>query len=702
LLLAAFVYAALGLLMQRHLVRGGLATSVYQQNMLGQDCLLHAWTIAWDQHALATAPCAIADANIFHPERGTLFYSDHLLGPALLTAPLRLVTDDVLLVHNLLTIAAPILDALALYALAFDLTGSVAAAMIGGLVYGFAPLRFVADACQIQMTAAWWLPLALLAGIRAVRGQGARWGVVAGLALLAQGLTGIYLTAFFLPFWALAHVVWWRRHPPAAARSGWITLLAAELAAIALLLPTALAYRGVQAHLGTERSPFLNAILSLHWEMLAEHVPWVTTLVLVLLALVRPFDLPGRLRRERALFLTIVAGALVLGLGPALPLPAGLGTIPGPYRLLVELPGFTALRVPARMLHVALLGASVLAAGGVVVLRTVAWRRPALVTGLAIVALAIESRPRNAVILPMPRPAAMDRVYGWLARQPPTTYVELPIDPFGLTTSMRQYASTLHWQRALQGMSGVEPPMYRYVVHHLERFPEPDVVADLSTLDVRNAVVHRQLLSVPARAALEAAARERRVLKQRWSHGMTAVYSLRPTRRRGPTDDSERPIDRAGWQATASAAPVLAPLAVDGDTRTAWRSWGDLDASVQRAWHDPRPILDRWKAALEAGPASLTLDLGATRSVSSIRLRLDGSDAMLPPDLRVESSTDATSWTPLAVRAYPDVRALVDHADQMPMAAIPSASTPMRWIRVIVGAYDSSVAEIAVFTRDAS
>jgi len=114
LLAAACVYAALAIVAQRGLVRAGLANHVYQQNMLGQDCLLHAWTIAWDQHALAAAPCAIADANIFHPERGTLFYSDHLIGLAVLAAPLRLLTDDALVVHNVQADAAPVLDPLAL------------------------------------------------------------------------------------------------------------------------------------------------------------------------------------------------------------------------------------------------------------------------------------------------------------------------------------------------------------------------------------------------------------------------------------------------------------------------------------------------------------------------------------------------------------------------------------------------------------
>src|SRR5262249_8150519 len=136
------------------------------------------------------------DANIFHPEWGTLLYSDHLVALALLSAPLRLLTGDALTVHNALAVAAPVLDAIALWLLAFDLTGSVCAAFVGGLVYGFAGLRLSIDTCQIQM-AAWWLPLLVLGALRAVRDDRPGWGVVAGAALLAQGLTGIYLTVFF-------------------------------------------------------------------------------------------------------------------------------------------------------------------------------------------------------------------------------------------------------------------------------------------------------------------------------------------------------------------------------------------------------------------------------------------------------------------------------------------------------------------------
>jgi hypothetical protein len=699
LLAVATLYLAASLAVHRDLVRAGLRSHVYQQNMLGQDCLLHAWTIAWGQHALATAPCAVGDANIFHPERGALFYSDHLLGLALVTAPLRLVTDDALLVHNLLMVAAPALDALALFALAATLGASTPAALVGGLAYGFAPLRFAADACQIQMTAAWWLPLVLLGAYRAVRGDGRRWALLAGVALAGQGLTGIYLTTFFLPFLALAHVVWWRRHPPGASRGGWTALLAAEVTAGLVLLPTAIAYRGVQAHLGVSRSPFLNAILSLHWETVSDHVPWRTLAVLAALALVRPHALPRRLREERSLYAAIAVGAIVLGLGPAMGLPFDLGTVAGPYRILLELPGFTALRVPARMLHVALLGASVLAAGGVVALRDVGWRRPATLTLLAVAFLVGERPPATGRLLTALPPARTDAVYGWLARHPTEGAIaELPTDPSGLRTAVRQYASTIHWTPSLQGTSGVLPPIAPWMTTRLAAFPAPDVVDDLGALGVRRVVVHTRLLSPTMRADVERAAAARRLFKRRWAQEPTVVYALRPHRALHAVVGHGHPLDRGAWHVTASASPEGALRAVDADPDTGWRSWDVLDASVQRSWHDPRSILARWQAFMARAPATLTIDLGATVSVSWVRLRVGGSDPMALPELRLEGSLDGATWTRLPLAPDPDVRALVRDAAGGPMAAVLATPLPLRHLRLAVGAYDSTVRDVAVFT----
>src|SRR5262249_35130911 len=99
------------------------------------------------------------------------------------------------------------------------------------------------------------------------------------------------------------------------------------------------------------------------------------------------------------------------------------------------------------------------------------------------------------------------------------------------------------------------------------------------------------------------------------------------------------------------------------------------------------------------GPATLTVDLGATMPVSSIRVRLGGSDPMVLPALRIEASADGSTWLPLAARPFPDIRALVDDAADPTMAAEPPAPIPMRGIRVVFGAYETDVRDVAVFER---
>ena len=695
---AALLYAALAAAAQPDLLLR-LRSHVYFQAMLGQDCLLHVYALAWDHHALATSPCHLFDANVFSPHRHTLLYSDHLIGLALVLAPLRLFTDDVVLVHNLATIAAPALDALALYALALDLTGRTSAALIAGLLYGFAPLRFAVDRCQIQMLAAWWLPLILLWGGRAVRGEGRRWGILAGLALAFQGLSGIYLTAFFLPFLALAHVAWWRRHPP-RGRPGWGALLAAEAVAALVLLPSALAYRAVQAELGSSRSPFVNAILSFRLSTLPDLVaPWTLGLLLVAgIALRR--RAPARFREDAGLLLAITGGALVLSLGPAISLPRDLGTVWGPYALLLPIPGFTALRVPGRVIHVALVGACTLAAGGFAA-ATARWSRPAVMAlaGATLIAVALESRPPHVATIPVPPPRTLDRIYGWLATQPPTLHlVELPTDPFLLATAYRQYASTLHWKPMLDGTMGIFPPIHPYMQRELARFPDRDVVADLRALGITHVVVHLDKVTDADRARVVAAARERRLLKLRHRAGKTVAYALRPGLRSPPRRPRGHPLDRHGWRVEASHSAGDAALAVDDDPRTYWNSWGDLARGLGD-WYSPVSLLDRWQRFLDHQPVRLTVDLGTVVPVSAVLLRLGGSDPFVESTL--ESSLDGQTWVPLPARLepLPDVRAFVDHAAELPAGVLLAPAVPARFVRASADPLEWHVSDFQVYVE---
>lgn len=637
-------------------------SSVYAQQMPGNDCLLHVWTLAWDLHALATQPARLWDANIFFPYADTLLYSDHLLGLAVLLAPLRAITENPVFIHNVATVAAPALDAMALYLLALELTGSPGAALVGGLLYGFAPVRMETDRCQVQMLVAWWLPLALLFTRRALARNSVLAGALAGVCLAMQGLTGIYLFAFFLPILGLAQLAWMRRFPWRTHARGWRALLASEAVAALVLVPSALAYRGVQSALDVSRPAVLNALLSLSNIDVGPQLPVLTLTALGLLAFVGR-RAPEPFRTERWLFLGLTLVAIVLAFGPSMPLPGDLGRIRGPYALLGALPGFTALRAPGRFIHIVLLTAAVLAAGGLATARALLPRAAAILLLLAAVGASLweEYVPPGAV-LRAPPPASLNPTYSWLAQQPHTMrLMEYPLDEFTWAATHYQFASTVHWQRTAIGNMGILPPLYPWLAKSMNRFPAPDVRATLQQLGITHVVSH---LAPPAQALLTApASLDAAGLRVVYTAPQSTVLELLPRPPAGPTVVPGTPLDRRGWVATANLSPSMAPRAIE-DGGTGWNSWGDLDAIIH-VWYDAESLATHWQRYLAAQPTRFAIDLGAEADVTAVTLRLGGSDPLVAPNLTVETSRDGVAWTPLPGRLtpLPDAMTFVHAAD---------------------------------------
>lgn len=708
LLLAGGVYLLFGVLTQRTLV-GHLGTHVYDQHVPGNDSLLHVWTLAWGQHALATDPARVLHANIFHPYPLTLLYSDHLLGLAVLLAPLRLFTDNVVLVHNLLVLAAPILNGVAMFLLARDLVGRADAAFLAGFLYAFAPLRLEVDRTQVQMLAAWWLPLLLLLARRTITGARPAAAIGTALALLGQGTSSIYLFAFFLPFFLVAHGCWAIAYPPSRHPRGWALLLAGQIVAGTLLLPFFRAYRELQHSLGTVRSPVLSALLSAgHLTGASQALfPFLPLAVLGVGLLMRGRRLPRGSRWTVVGYAALSAGGVLLALGPAIPLPFERGRLWGPYALLAELPGFDALRAPGRMLHMALLGVAILGAFGF----TAATARIAPARrriGLAAVALlaAIDCWTPPFPLLAAPHPAALHPVYAWLARQPDRMrIVELPVDDWPGRTQMRQYAGTLHWRPMLGGNMGILPPAYPYTVRRLRDFPDPAVLAELRALEITHVIIHEREMPPSDRVALaRALAAHARWLKRRWSGDGVTVYALRPALRTRPVVLTGVPLSRTDWRVTASHGAGTAPLAIDDSPATAWSSWHGLEDSLRRRWFDPVPFLARWKTFLATQPAQLVLDLGRRHRVTGIGVRFAGTDPLALPHIVVEYSEDGTRWVPFpgALEPLPDVRALVDRAAELPMGIALGSPLVLRYLRLSTSGLEWRVADLAVYGRASS
>jgi hypothetical protein len=679
LVAAGLVYVALALVSQPGLV-AGLGDRAYGSPVPGNDCLLHAWTLAWDQHALATRPCGLFDANILYPHPRTLLYSDHLVGLAVVLAPLRFLTRNPLLVHNLATVMAPAVDAISMFALARALTGSVAGAFVGGILYGFAPVRVRLEHCQIQMLAAWWLPLFLLFARRALAENRVGPAIVAGACLALQGLTGIYVSAFFLPFLALAHLWWLRRHPPRAHARGWIALVGAEAAAALVVLPFLVAYRGLQQYLGASRSPVVNALLSVPPGDLGIHVPVVSLGLLAIAGVLLRRRVPARYGGALAPLVVLALGSLVLAFGPAIPLPGGIGQVRGPYAALFQVPGYDALRAPARFLQLTLLGAAPIAAGGVAaVVAGLGERRAMPVVVLLAAAAVAECWVPAPGTIPV-WPPARDPVSAWMRAQPPTVrYVELPVNSWA-AMSRYQYASTAHWHDTAIGNMGVLPPLYPYLVHELGRFPDADVVALLGALGITHTVVHTRYL---ARATAERLAALRATFPVRFEAGDTAVLALPDADGPDPVVLRGHPLDHHGWRATASAAGGLASRAIDADPSSAWTSYGDLEAALAR-WWDPVPFAVRWQRFVAENPVRFDVDLGAAASITAVVLQLRGSDPLVAPDLALGTSEDGQRWAafPGALHPLPDVPEFIRRSAEARFAFVATEPVRARFVRL--------------------
>src|SRR5690242_21767872 len=64
------------------------------------DALLNEWIMAWIAHQAPRDPLHLFDANIFYPEQRTLAYSEPLIVPALMGAPLAWLGVPSLPVYN--------------------------------------------------------------------------------------------------------------------------------------------------------------------------------------------------------------------------------------------------------------------------------------------------------------------------------------------------------------------------------------------------------------------------------------------------------------------------------------------------------------------------------------------------------------------------------------------------------------------------
>src|SRR4051794_6314729 len=345
------------------------------------DPLLVAWILWWSTH---TVPLTTAwwNAPAFYPAAGVLAFSENLLSLAPLTAPVLWITGSPILAYNVAFILSYVLSGLSAYALGYVLTKRHDAAFVAGVAFAFAPYR-LSHLHHLQLLSSYWMPLAL-AALHLYLETGRRGAAIlfAAAWLLQSLASGYYL--FFLSLLVVLWIAWFA--PGRTTVRQLVRLGACWAVAAVLLTPLLVGYRSIHARYGFKRSPVEIAYYSadgagllaasgdsLLWRGLravdrseSEMFPGAATAMLFGCALaiaarrVRASGDGSNDRRALAVRFYCLAALLMwaLALGPR---PAWRGSplgIPGPYALLMHVPGFEEMRVPARLWMLAVLCAS--------------------------------------------------------------------------------------------------------------------------------------------------------------------------------------------------------------------------------------------------------------------------------------------------------------------------------------------------------
>ena len=472
------------------------------------DPLLNAWALAWVAHELPSAPARLFDANIFHPERGTLAYSETLLAPALLGAPFFWLGAGPVGVHNLLLVLGIAASGVGMAALVHDLTGRRGAALVAGAIFAFLPFRFD-HYSHFQLLQTQWMPLALWFLHRLVDRGRVRDGVGLGAMVGLQVMTSVYNAIFLGALLAVVGpmLLVWRGLSAARLRA-----VGASIAVAAVLsTPVAIAHlkaRAVVGERGRDEATRMSAELT---DYLAA-VPWIRLH-------------GGRAERfgaiERRLFPGVVVVVLALvALWPPLSGPRlayALGVL-----VTVELSrGFNgwlypwlydhafllrSLRVPARMGLVVGLALSVLAGFGAARLQARLSTRAGVIAVIVLL-IGVLADSWVAPIGLTTVPHAVPEVYADMMRdrgdstdvpfvrpmhaRQPDVLLELPMNT-EVPTYM--YYSTYHWQALVNGYSGFFSDRYNRVGQVMLSFPDEGAIKLLGSLNVRYLTVHGEFM----------------------------------------------------------------------------------------------------------------------------------------------------------------------------------------------------------------
>ncbi|HET7747424.1 MAG TPA: discoidin domain-containing protein [Vicinamibacteria bacterium] len=645
------------------------------------DSLESVYIVAWNVRQAFRAPARLFEANVLHPHRRALAFTDHRLLPSLAVAPVVWATRNPVLATNVAILLACLLAALAGRRLAGVLGCDAVASWAAGALYGFHTYQ-VNEAPRLNIVAHGFVALAVADLVLYLRHGERRHGARVALWMLLQGLSSNYhllygaltLGLVVLGFAAAAPRETLRRLPLLAGGAAGAALLFAPLALPYLRNAREQQYERVLPE-GIDLRHYVSTApgnvlygpigLEVRLQQRGPHFVGFASLALALFAVAaavmrRSGDEPAPVLPPRAWVPAAAALALLfvaLSLGRDVVVD-GHHLGPGPYRLLhAFVPGFRLVRIPERLALVAMLFVALLVARA---LTLVARRHPAAAVALAAL-VAVEHVSPLQVFEQVPVGRAVPEAYRWIARNPTGAVAEVPVHGEARVReeTIEMYLSTAHWRPIVHGYTAYPPLLTRHLRRLVAQFPHEVALQAMARVGVDTVVVHhgRPLAVDLAQRLREArvddpaeSARLLKVSRQDLYDALPAAAARGRVRLLARFEGSDGPLFRSARDEVyrLGAAPPGVPAPFPGGARVREAGWryrtkmGDpgaaTDGDLGTAWVVPRTLV---------GDEFFEVTFQRPVEVSGVVLRLR-RDSAFPTRFRVAGRGESGPWTELA------------------------------------------------------
>jgi heme/copper-type cytochrome/quinol oxidase subunit 4 len=495
------------------------------------DELVMAWIHNWVIHALLTNPLALFEANLYYPNHNTLAFAESLIFTSILALPIQLIMKEPIVAVNFTFISSLILLGFSVYLLSYYLTKDYLVSLLTGILVIFSP-AVLDHATHLQVLAIEWIPLAILFFLHFMKTNKTRFLFISMLFFLFQVYNSFMPAYFILISLLVIFIYQWFYDKKKARKLFSKKNILLVLATFILVIPVVLPYYAVSKefhfvrdlrdaiHFAVQPEDLLypsnhtrlnELLLSLPFNKYSQNNEFKSGyigFVFSLLAIIAVIYFIKTFRKKNIFinsFVTIAIVGLVLSLGPFLHL--GRQTIhypfpiPLPYALFYYIfPGFQGFRNSARwemlfILAIALAIALVLTQ----LLKKYSVKQKSLIYLLLIICSIAEFNfPMHFVNVPQQKD--FPKVDHWLtSTSPESVIIHMPIYnwgswPFTQNEIWREYYSTLHFRKMVNGYTSFSPPAWQeFIITMDKEFPDKKSVQIIKNLGVNYIIVDKDL-----------------------------------------------------------------------------------------------------------------------------------------------------------------------------------------------------------------